>query len=333
MSKVINSSKETELYEKLLGDEDVEQAVVVGQPIVIIRKDNGTGSNSGKGRSRCLTGSCVCKCILITMVLFMVLGIIATAYAYHVMKDFVVHLTVDTPLDPFPTVDMSDEELELVKDRLKLFIDEIRIPGHDHSPREDLIITQDEINGFISHSDYLRGNMYVELQKDTIKEKYSLPVEMLPGGKGRYFVGSDYLKLEPNQDVVEIEMETQAKHEDWFDGPLLFGKLHYLMTKPEDLNMMELYLLEGSTFFGQEASQEFIDSKYNLLESLYEDDNDNDPDDVTVRALIDGIERVRIEPGKIVIQPRRSGGDGDGEYYGDVDANVVVGDDNLNEYN
>ena len=329
MSKEINSSKETELYEKLLGD-DVEQAVVVGQPIVVIRKDNGSGSGTGTKRRRCLTGGCVCKCILITMVLFLLLGVIATAYAYHAMKDFVVHLTVDTPLDPFPTVDMSEEELELVKDRLKLFVDEIRVPGH--SPREDLTITQDEINGFISHSDYLRGNMYVTLEQDTIKEKYSLPVEMLPGGKGRYFVGSDYVRLEPDQ-VVEVEMETQATHEDWFDGPLLFGKLHYLMTKsPEDMNVMELYLLEG-TFFGQEASQEFIDSKYNLLESLYEDDDD-DPDDVTVRALIDGIERVRIEPGKIVIQPRRGVDVGDDNVVVGDD-NVVVGDDNnnSNEYN
>ena len=277
-----------ELYEKLLGD-DEEQAVV-GRPVVVTEVKNARGCRGA--------GGCLCKCVLITLALFTILGFIAAGCSYYWMKDVVEHLTVETPLEPLPVVDMTDAELEIVKDRVKLFVDELRAPGHA-PPDHNLVITQDEINGFIGHSDYLRGNMFVTVQPNVIKEKYSLPVEMLPGGKGRYFVGSDYLKLQ-DDGQIEVEMETAATHQDWFDGPLLFAKLQYLIEKHDDgKSMMELFLEEGQ-FFGQEASQEFIDRKENLLEDLYDD-----PDNGDARAVLEGIERVIVDAGKIVIVPRK----------------------------
>jgi hypothetical protein len=220
------------------------------------------------------------------------------------MKDVVEHLTVVEPHDPFPIVDMSDAELDVVKDRVKLFVDQLRVAAE--APSEDLVVTQDEINGFIGHSDYLRGNMHVVLEEGKITEQYSLPVDMLPGGKGRYYVGEDYMKFlevdgEPR---VEFEMETAAKHLDWFKGPLIFAQLQYLVNTNGDhhhhhgLHLLELYIKKGS-WFGKDVPQDFIDEHVNLLE-----DFDEDPNNFDALQIMDGIESVSIEKGKIIIHPR-----------------------------
>ena len=225
----------------------------------------------------------------------MTLGLICVGKAYFMVKDVVEHLTVTTPSGKFPVVEMSDPELNIVKDRVSLFVDTLTA---GKIPKEDLVVSQDEINGFIGHSDYLRGNMMVTLSRGKISEQYSLPVDMLPGGVGRYFVGSDYFQVKGDQ--IEVEMETAAKHEDWFDGPLLFAQLQYLVTKHDDgISMLEMYL-ENGQIFGRAATQEFIDKHENLLADLYDD-----PDSEDARAVINGIERVVIEDGKITVQPRR----------------------------
>ena len=92
-------------------------------------------------------------------------------------------------------------------------------------------------------------------------------------------------------------METAATHQDWFDGPLLFARIQYLVSGE---NLLELYLTKGS-FFGQEAPKEFIDQHKNLL-----DDLSNDPDAEDARTIMERIERVTIEEGKIVVVPRKN---------------------------
>ena len=187
------------------------------------------------GRGSFFSFPCLCKCMLITTMVFVVLGSIASIGAYFWMKDIVLHLTVEEPHEPFPVVDMTDAEVEVLKDRVKLFVDQLMVHHKDKKkgPLGDLVITQDEINGLIGHSDYLRGNMQVLLEDNKITEQYSLPVDMLPGGKGRYFVGEDYTKLVQVDDEqrVEFEMETAAKHLDWFKGPLVFAQLQYLVNE------------------------------------------------------------------------------------------------------
>jgi hypothetical protein len=243
---------------------------------------------------------CCCKCLLITVALFLSMVIVLSAMSYMWMKDIVHHLTVTTPHEKFPIVTMSENELAVVKDRMALFVDELTAGMPTTLPQ--LEITQDEINAFIGHSDYLRGNMFVTLEKNLIKEEYSLPTDQAPGGKGRFYAGSDYISINPTAGELEVESETVAKHMDWFDGPLLFGKVQYIAKNHDDgPTLLEMYLEKGS-FFGQDASQDFIDQKVNLLEDFY---NNDDPDNVDSITLVEGIESVSIEKGKIIFKPRR----------------------------
>lgn len=113
------------------------------------------------------------------------------------------------------------------------------------------------------------------------------------------------MKINEETNMIEMEMETAAKHSDWFDGPLYFFQLQYLVTKSkhdEGKTMLELFVQKGS-FFGQDIPQDYIDKRENLLHDLYESDDCEDAK--AARAVIAGIEHVAIEEGKLVVKPRR----------------------------
>ena len=289
-----------ELLKKLIDDDELESVELQkgDSPLVV------TGVAVPPKKKKVKGCPCWCKCLGITMIIFTLLGIVGLVCAYSFFKDVVDHLTIETDSpEKFPIVKMSDAELQQVIDRVDSFMEDIMDEEEDI---KDLVLTQDEINGFIGHSDYLRGNMMVTFQKDRIIEEYSLPMNIL-GFHDRYFVGNDYLALksEGEKDIIEMKMETQATHEDWFDGPLFFAQLQYLFTKDnsddDEYSDLELYLEKGS-FFGQMVPQEFIDERQNLVEGLYDADDDYSMDMV---AILDGIEDVSIQEGKVVVKARQ----------------------------
>jgi hypothetical protein len=297
-------SNDPELLQKLLDDDEIEDVELQKgeSPEVVkgIAIDTSTYSKK-KNPSRKGFGCC-CKCIGITMMLFILLGVGVMAYVCSVLNEVVEHFTIETDSPKkFPIVYMPDAELKKTVDRVDMFIDNIEDEVEDI---EDLVLTQDEINAFIGHSDFLRGNLMVTLHEDRIVEEYSIPMDIL-GYNDRYFVGNDYvaLKSDGDKNIVEMKMETEATHEDWFDGPLYFLQLQYLITKnkkDEGRNMLELYLKKGSVF-GQVAPQELIDQHENLLRELYDSDDDGVDE---MLDIIDGIESVSIEEGKVVIKAR-----------------------------
>ncbi|MFO0006248.1 MAG: hypothetical protein ACK559_34510, partial [bacterium] len=101
--------------------------------------------------------------------------------------------------------------------------------------------TQDEINGLLGQSDFLRGHMQVTLTQGKILEEYSIPMDGAPGGKGRFFLGQDYTTIDEKNQRVELKMETAATHEDWFVGPLIFAQLHF---QTSNVNQFHQHLLE-----------------------------------------------------------------------------------------
>lgn len=326
-----------ELFEKLIDDDDVledielqkknhnkKSPVLIATAIVVSDPKKGLTSRRKAGRKGGSSSSCPCwcKCIGWTMLVFTLLSflIIGCTFVWlnGILKEAVEQFTIETPLPKFDIIEMSDLEQNIVKDRVMLFVDQLAAPktttnGEPRALINDLVLTQDEINGFIGHSDYLRGNMMVSFHKNLIEEEYSLPMYVL-GYDGRYLVGNDYLKLGTeelnNKNTIEMEMTTAATHEDWFDGPLFFAKIQYLitnsMTEEFEGIMLKLFLEKGS-IFGQDAPQDFIDEHQNLLDCLYYPTDDYDDDDIDVEAIrnvIANIESVSIEEGRIVVKAR-----------------------------
>jgi hypothetical protein len=301
-------SNDPELLRKLIDDDDAYENIEMqkGESPAVVKGIAIDTSTYSKKKNPFRRGfGCCCKCIGITMVLFILLALGAMAYAYSCLNEVVEHLTIETDSPKkFPIVHMSDAELDKILDRVTNFVDNIEDELDDI---EDLVLTQDEINAFIGHSDFLRGNLMVTLHEDRIVEEYSIPFDFL-GYSDRYFVGNDYVALESygNKDVVEMKMETEANHEDWFNGPLYFLQLEYLITKnkkDEGRNMLELYLQKGS-FFGQNVPQEVIDHHENLLRELYEGADAGDEDLDVMLDVINRIESVSIEEGKVVVKAR-----------------------------
>jgi len=299
-------STDPELLEKLIDDDELEivSPQKAGSRTIVKGIAIDTSSQKAKKpvRRGCL--SCCCKCMLFTMLVFTLLGVLAVGYVYSILDDVVKHFTIKTDSPKkFPIVQMSDAELQKIINRVETFVDDIEDEEEDI---EDLVLTQDEINAFIGHSDYLRGNLMVTFHKDRIVEEFSFPMDIL-GYDNRYFVGNEYLALKSDgeKDLLEMKMETEAKHEDWFDGPLYFMQFQYLITKSkenEGENMLKLYLEQGS-FFGQDVSEDVIDQHQNLMEGLYDADDD---DLEEIREVISGIESVSIEERKVVVKARKN---------------------------
>jgi len=296
-------SSDPQLYKKLIDDDTDLESVDVEAIYPSKNKKDPVILRSSGGRL-----TCWCKCVLITLALTTIVFMVGSMSMYVIMKGVVQHLTVTTPHEKFPVVDMTEAELAVVQDRVVSFVDQLRA---GQTPKEPLVVTQDEINGFLGHSDYLRGNMMVTIAENKIQEDYSLPVWMLPGGQDRYFVGEDHVSVDPAKHTLEVEMHTEAKHSDWFDGPLLLAQMSYVVQNHKDGSMMlELYLEHG-TFFGQAVPEDFIAQRKNLLEDFCNDSSSSDSssssddeDCKEVQAVVNGIERVAVEPGKITIYPR-----------------------------
>lgn len=295
-----------ELLKKLIDDDELEDVELQKKRSRTIVKGIAISTSSEKTkkpvRKSCL--SCCCKCVGITMLLISLLGIVFLGYAYSYVDYAVQHLTIETDSpQKFPIVELPESELKKIADRVEDFIVDA---VEDEKPEiEDLVLTQDEINAFIGHSDYLRGNLMVVLHKNRIVEEFSFPMDVL-GYNDRYFAGNEYLGLKNDgeKDLLEMKMESKATHEDWFDGPLYFMQFHYLITKSkedEGENMLQLYLERGK-FFGQVVPEEVIEQHENLLEGLYDADCD---DAKMIRSVISAIESVSIEEGKLVVKARR----------------------------
>jgi len=297
-------TEDPQLLKKLIDDDEIEDielqtggypAVVKGRPIKTPSSKKKTNSRKGY--------PCWCKCIGFTMLTFSFFVILAMAYGYKVLTEVVEELTIETDTPrKFPVVTMSERKLDAVANRVEDFFENI-IDGKADTP--DLELSQDEINGFIGHSDYLRGNLMYTLHQDQIVEEFSLPMDVL-GFDGRYFAGYslDTLKSEgedgyDKKNIVEMKMMTEAKHEDWFDGPLMFMQLQYLVTKNKEdkgQKMFELFLEKGS-FFGSWVTP--VEERHNIMEDIY-----NSADSEDFGKVVNGIERVSIQEGKVIIKAR-----------------------------
>lgn len=297
------------------------------------------------GRRRC-GGWCKClgwTVVVLTTVCLFVVG--AGSYWLYgvvdtVVTDFTIESSTGTNPKQFPIIDLSDTDRTAILDRVKVFTEDLtssdstgtvdnnnndntndntNTTDKDSNDVSSLILTQDEINGLIGHSEYLRGNMMVSLHENIIEEEYSLPMDIV-GYKHRYFAAKDYVKLGGNGSdtdtdtgTIEMQFTTAATHEDWFNGPLFFAQLRYLITKTKDTatenmvgtTVLSLFLKNGS-LFGHTASQDFIDENQNLLESLYDHDDEDDINLNYIRTAISKIESVKIEEGRIVVRAKKN---------------------------
>lgn len=144
----------------------------------------------------CRWGCVLWGCLGTTVVVSVILGLMAFA-SYRFYINQLNKYTSESPLE-LPSSDVSEEEVQLVVDRLDSFRDQF---DQGEAP-QDLVITVDEINALISRNPDLRGRVYVTIVEGDLNADVSFPLDEIPGGTGRYFNGSARLHVELENGVL-----------------------------------------------------------------------------------------------------------------------------------
>jgi hypothetical protein len=105
---------------------------------------------------------------------------------YWFVKGQIEKYTSTEPMQ-IPTVDYSEEQMAELKGRVDAFTQAI---DAGTTPAEDLVLTAEEINALIGSDEKMRGKFFVKIENDQVSGDVSIPLDGVPGGKGRYFNGS-----------------------------------------------------------------------------------------------------------------------------------------------
>jgi hypothetical protein len=228
----------------------------------------------------------VCSVILFVLVVSTVLIVAAGWILWNKVAHQVERFTVTTPVN-FPIVDVPSAELDVVKDQASLFVVRLRLG----EVPEDWTLTERQMNGFIGQFEYLRGNVAVAIDQNMISFYSSLPVGLLPGGKGRYFVSSGSIDMTaPNK--VSVHWDTQEKVPG-FNGPLLAAELLTHFDDKEYVRKWSVNFDSGTEAFGMMVPPEVIAQKDNLLDPFYYN-----------ALVLNRLERITAEDDMIVIHAR-----------------------------
>ena len=279
-----------------------------GEYRLLVADKDGKPVTAAPRRKSCSWPKCLCLTLAIFLALVFVTGTIVFASAYFWMRHQVRRFTVKPMPDfvdpPLPIDPLPDTELEIVKDRAKLFWDTLRA---GETPIDDLVLTQAQLNGFIAHSDYLRGHAYAKITEDTFVADLALPASGLPGGKGRYFMGNGKVELADDSTQVGTIVKTELTPSHPVEGlnyPTIL--LAQLLAYTASTGTPTLELQYGQ-FVNWVAPDDWIAKKENLL------DCDDDDDDCNgFLTVLEGIESISIEDRQIVVRARGKSATGGG---------------------
>lgn len=127
--------------------------------------------------------------------LFMALGAILlliglTFGAYFLVKGQIDKYTAAEPID-LPVVELPAEELEELHGRIDTFRESVEEGTEEEAPAPmTFVLTEEELNALVAEEPKLRGRVHVEIEEGQVRGEVSLPTDMLPIGKGRFFNAS-----------------------------------------------------------------------------------------------------------------------------------------------
>jgi len=151
-------------------------------------------------------GSFFYGCITGVVLLVMVLG--ALLVGLHYLKKLVNSYTDTKPIE-LPTVQMSQAEIDKLKQRFESFQQEVR----EERPTKPLTLTADDINALIASDkewQTLKGKFYIRIEGDQLKGEVSVPLQEVGWKilKGRYLNGSATFNLDFRNGVLSVSPQT-----------------------------------------------------------------------------------------------------------------------------
>jgi len=157
---------------------------------------------SAKPRRGCFFYGCITGLVLLVLVLG------ALMVGLHYVKKMINQYTDTKPME-LPTLQMSQGEMDKVKQRFEAFQKAVR----EQRPTPPLELTADDINALIASGpdrQALKGKFYVSLEGDQLKGEVSMPLPEvgLSMFKGRYLNGSATFNLSFTNGALSVSPQT-----------------------------------------------------------------------------------------------------------------------------
>lgn len=144
----------------------------------------------------------------------------------------------DTQAAEIPVVEYEQEEIEALEARIESFTNQVKgkdadgesdenIPanGDDHTaemgevkenennqplpevvPVKELSLSAEEINALIASEEQLRGRVFVRIEDGRVFGQVSIPTDMVPGGKGRFFNADGEFDVSMEDGILVVKL-------------------------------------------------------------------------------------------------------------------------------
>ena len=244
-------------YSKIYNGDIESKYVPVGvDDSVLLEVEEKQSQTKPKGvmKGRCL------KFCLYTMIVLFGLTVAVGTITYAKVSTLVKRWTTEYPYaEEIPITNIPDEQLHLLLDEGKLYVDLILA----NQERSDFVVRESDINGFISKSDYLRGNMYVSINPNEVTALQSLPMNYLPGGRGRFLVGKTTLSFDVEESIFRIKMAPLDNSN--VEQPYIDVRLR--LSFGQDHGITRIAILSGQ-FLDWNIPQDLIDRQLDIIEII-----------------------------------------------------------------
>jgi hypothetical protein len=127
-----------------------------------------------------------CGCWAWGCLSLLVIGVLGTVGigvgGYMLVSKQVQTYTAEAPKQ-LPTVEYTAEELAELQERIENF----RKVAEEETKAEELVLTATDINALIQSNEELKGKVFAKIEDGLVGGEVSVPTDMIPGGKGRFF--------------------------------------------------------------------------------------------------------------------------------------------------
>lgn len=148
----------------------------------------------------CVLGGCL------GVVILGVVGIAVSGFAAYRFYSSQLAKYTSEEARQLPSLEFSEEQIAEVEKRVNEFQQNLE----ENQDSQRLVLSEEDLNALLASNEDLRGKVYVHIQDGQIRAELSMPADIFPGGKGRFFNGdvTFEIALESGELLVRIDQAT-----------------------------------------------------------------------------------------------------------------------------
>jgi len=236
------------------------------------------------------SSNCCFKFCLAFVAVIFALALLASTVMYMYIAGVVRYYTVvlDKPYFMFPdTSNVPESEVVAFKDKAAAFFDDLS-EGEKIVP-DDLVVTEPVFNRVLDTTSLPKESAYAKFLENKIHIELSMPMDRLPGGKGRYFVAKQTWKWISEDKYVAIDTHILSDTE---------GRCKQMFN-----NLSDDHQIVGSDCM---VNLDYGFKEQEFKEGVDECENLDDESCAAVQNVVDRIDSVLLEKAKVVLHAKRN---------------------------